>query len=748
MEIYKLEVHKNIKHYHEEIDESNDCIDIVLGQFDFISLKEETYETFDKLFFNENIMGNYIKQSFLIYSTNNDQFIKNNKDNYAYRLVTLAYYNDSYYLKPPMNLSNQLFESDDVNYKVYNTLNNAAFVIVLFANDYSRAIKTLYDFAKINTKYSNFYYTILSINEFEVSKSNEEVTAQINLSIYDYSKIKNLIHDIINELKPVKYHITPLIGNKDLQIYIEKINIHKLLKIYNEYLKITTNDETKKATIYNVCTNILHELDSEDKIDEFFEIKEAKELDKDAYISLNYVHRKIAKIDEKRADLKSFINYLNHLKYNSFLKPLCLSIYPSLYEIVNRNDLGESLISLYCDEIYNITNIIMDTSLHTYHDPAIKPIQYFIPEKILNFYTCYLYCLKNELITIDGDGYKFDFLIKPVNEKHIKAISMQKETKPTNRIILIKLPIHQIFELDLVIFQLTHELAHFVGNSTRKREERLELFNTFFVDYIMDFLITDLNLTDEQNKKIFKYITDIVGRIISKVPILEINNYYLYNFRGICYDVTQYIQNNFDNINHYLLLLINEKESLDLFNRKLVSLFSYANDTFLVYGFEEIEYLCRECYADLVAINLLDCDFENYVSYFYRSCELNENYVLEDLDVVRISLVASIVYKDIDNLYNEQIEAGTQIKINEYINYLRNEQFDKIVATQGIRTDNIVSELKKYLYKCYSGIQELKINSNFIKELSEDFKTFTYGKDIDKIIEVMQKIIFKYYDFF
>ena len=155
MEIYKLEVHKNIKHYYEEIDESNDCIDIVLGQFDFISLKEETYETFDKLFFNENIMGNYIKQSFLIYSTNNDQFIKNNKDNYAYRLVTLAYYNDSYYLKPPMNLSNQLFESDDVNYKVYNTLNNAAFVIVLFANDYSVAIETLYDFAKINTIYSN-----------------------------------------------------------------------------------------------------------------------------------------------------------------------------------------------------------------------------------------------------------------------------------------------------------------------------------------------------------------------------------------------------------------------------------------------------------------------------------------------------------------------------------------------------------------------------------------------------------------
>ena len=35
-----------------------------------------------------------------------------------------------------MNLSNQLFESDDVNYKVYNTLNNAAFVIVLFANDH------------------------------------------------------------------------------------------------------------------------------------------------------------------------------------------------------------------------------------------------------------------------------------------------------------------------------------------------------------------------------------------------------------------------------------------------------------------------------------------------------------------------------------------------------------------------------------------------------------------------------------
>ncbi|MEI3325851.1 MAG: hypothetical protein V8R64_05130 [Thomasclavelia sp.] len=54
-----------------------------------------------------------------------------------------------------------------------------------------------------------------------------------------------------------------------------------------------------------------------------------------------------------------------------------------------------------------------------------------------------------------------------------------------------------------------------------------------------------------------------------------------------------------------------------MFIHSLASLFSFANDTFLVYGYEEIEYLCRECYADLVAIDLLDCDYENYVSYFY-----------------------------------------------------------------------------------------------------------------------------------
>lgn len=156
MEIYKLEVHKDIKHSCEEINKSNSCIDIVLGQFDFASLKEEAYETFDKLFLNEGTKDNYIKQTFLIYSTNDNQFIKNNKNNYAYRLVTLAYYNDSYYLKPPMDINDQLYETDDVKYKVYNTLDNAAFVIVLFANNYSDAIKTLYNFIKINKRYSNF----------------------------------------------------------------------------------------------------------------------------------------------------------------------------------------------------------------------------------------------------------------------------------------------------------------------------------------------------------------------------------------------------------------------------------------------------------------------------------------------------------------------------------------------------------------------------------------------------------------
>ncbi|MEI3325852.1 MAG: hypothetical protein V8R64_05135 [Thomasclavelia sp.] len=57
----------------------------------------------------------------------------------------------------------------------------------------------------------------------------------------------------------------------------------------------------------------------------------------------------------------------------------------------------------------------------------------------------------------------------------------------------------------------------------------------------MDFLITDLNLTDGQNKNICKYIKDVVERITFK-EFVEENNYYLYNFRRICYDITQYLQ--------------------------------------------------------------------------------------------------------------------------------------------------------------------------------------------------------------
>lgn len=67
----------------------------------------------------------------------------------------------------------------------------------------------------------------------------------------------------------------------------------------------------------------------------------------------------------------------------------------------------------------------------------------------------------------------------------------------------------------------------------------------------------------------------------------------------------------------FLIKPVNESESLDLFTHRPVSLFSLADDIFLVYGREEIEYLCREYYVDLAAINLLDCKCENYVSYFY-----------------------------------------------------------------------------------------------------------------------------------
>lgn len=49
--------------------------------------------------------------------------------------------------------------------------------------------------------------------------------------------------------------------------------------------------------------------------------------------------------------------------------------------------------------------------------------------------------------------------------------------------------------------------------------------------------------------------------------------------------------------------------------------------------------------------------------------------------------------------------------------------------------------LKSYLSGCYSMIQQLKIDSNFIKQLSRDFEIFTCGWG-------NAKNIFKYYSKF
>ena len=55
----------------------------------------------------------------------------------------------------------------------------------------------------------------------------------------------------------------------------------------------------------------------------------------------------------------------------------------------------------------------------------------------------------------------------------------------SNRLVIIDLPIENVFNLNNVVFQLVHEMGHFVGNNIRRRKDRVDAIKEFTIEYII-----------------------------------------------------------------------------------------------------------------------------------------------------------------------------------------------------------------------------------------------------------------------
>ena len=164
-----------------------------------------------------------------------------------------------------------------------------------------------------------------------------------------------------------------------------------------------------------------------------------------------------------------------HLKYCDYAY---LSIFPSLNILkdnfgflINNNVSKYELRNLYSyiRNAEKLIDLVSNSSYHTAHDTILKYEHNEICGKIVTFYNVYLNKLVKEISTNCNNEYRYSFLVVPQLCTHIVVKVINDENlknngtlNPGDRVLLVKIPVNDIYNIPDVLISLTHESGHFI----------------------------------------------------------------------------------------------------------------------------------------------------------------------------------------------------------------------------------------------------------------------------------------------
>lgn len=368
-------------------------------------------------------------------------------------------------------------------------------------------------------------------------------------------------------------------------------------------------------------------------------------------------------------------------------------------------------------------------------------MRYFdVPAKLVIFYSAYMFYLKRVLNKTSNLERicKYEFLVCPgVNNKtevkELFARGLPKEDKgesSENRLFLVEIPEQQIYSPKEMLIVLGHETAHFVGRTIRKREKRfdyiiksciraitislkhyvlysenwdekhidncnweylegkLEEWIKYSVNQYMDedYLKQRYHNSEEggddreiadgiigRNQKFYKkyyYHTDILKKLlVSSVEELLIN-------RGkeiLGFITWSNMDDEPDNYERYNMIV-----------KKAIYAFTDSHGRYTELTLEKvidnIIFLFKECYADMICILTLNLSMNDYLSSFvevFKTGNYDLEYITNSILLPRIAIVMQAMHYDIGSYNEETVEEEFSWDNNE-LNKLEKEEVIEI----------------------------------------------------------------------
>lgn len=257
-----------------------------------------------------------------------------------------------------------------------------------------------------------------------------------------------------------------------------------------------------------------------------------------------------------------------------------------------------------------IDNIVHSDGV-SIHTPGYSLLPYNIFNTVLEYYSAFF--REISLLFMDNSSnepVQLAHIISPKLCRRIKTMEMFYERRDKDSLLSLEIPISDMLNPVLVLPSLTHEAAHYCGETTRLKTIRQKIF----VSSIAQIICDSLNITyPSVNIELFNNINNrLTLSIEQSEPI------FLRDLITLLKQITRNILSSPEDIGHLLSTYLNCKKT-DC-NENTVE-FAVESSYKLLNGsnsidehIERIGYFLKECYADLIMIYSLKLSFSDYIN--------------------------------------------------------------------------------------------------------------------------------------
>lgn len=515
--------------------------------------------------------------------------------------------------------------------------------------------------------------------------AKEQFQVTINLSIRDHRAFEEWYQREADD-QGFKTEYYDLFGRHDVSITREDADTQWLMRIMEklhdkENQKIFWTFETfikvKRTSALNIDS------DTAEGLEEVYKkVKDRmqREIDK-----LRDAIKRLGIIDEVRYILPVYEvrDCIWSIAKNNFAEEFICCIYESFLhfisyitvEIEKLNTtskdprLYENEIAKTYDKYFAAINTLVNSTMHNERQfvqaTAFNAVFCSVPPKIMAFYNAYIYRIKQ--ILRETDSREYTFLIYPSFTPIMSIEPITPDTPPpSDRILTVRISERFLYDIESVIYQLVHELAHYVGHNLRCRSTRRKKIMPALLRWIAEEcgvereiyqILLQVDAEDRTDAQVencvdytlyLEYLPEVSKNLIrilgnwKNIQDLFERYYQEHNhimeedqFLTGCGIGGEYQQAYIENyikqyafVKHYS------------FHEKLMKMNSFDRaDKYRAY-IELIQDVYHECYADLQMILVLGMDVEDYLSTFLINLEVPvESLLSRPESIIRISAV-------------------------------------------------------------------------------------------------------------